>query len=74
MNPFFKNTNIFLPEKSIFSRKTGKKLNIFYKNFWIFRKIILKFSIFMVPYKTRKISCEFNYLDERFIKKAQKLG
>ena len=36
MNYFFKNVNIYLPQKINFSKKNLGKLNIFYKNFWIF--------------------------------------
>ena len=71
MNPFFKNINIFL-SKSIFSTKTFEKLSIFYKNFSIFSKNYFKFSIFMMPYKSRKIPGEFYYQVEKFIKKTQK--
>ena len=47
-------------------------MNIIYKNFRIFRKIILNFSIFMVPYKFWEIPGEFYDLVEKFSKKAQK--
>ena len=56
MNPFFKNVNIFL----------AQKIHFFYENFRkmeqiseCFRKIILKISIFMIPYKSREIPREF---------------
>ena len=47
MNPFFKNINIFMPEKSIFSKKNSEKLNIFSNISEFFRKIIFKISMFM---------------------------
>ena len=37
----------FSCQKNPFSKKNFEKLNIFYMNFWIFRKIILKISIFL---------------------------
>ena len=58
--------------KNPFFKENFEKLNIFNKNFWIFWKVILKLSIFMISYKFREISCEFYYLVEKFIIKAQK--
>ena len=62
----------FLPKKSIFSKKNFEKLNIFYKNFGIVSKNYFKFSIFIIPYKSREIPGEFYYQVEKFTKKAQK--
>ena len=45
---------------------------IFDKNFWIFSKIFLNFSIFMIPYKSREIPVEFYYQVEKFIKNLNK--
>ena len=47
------------PKDPFFSKKNLGKLNIFYKNFWIFSKNYFKFSLFMIPYKSREILCEF---------------
>ena len=71
---FSKIATFFLPRKSIFSTKTFEKWNRLYKNFLFFRKIILKFSIFMIHYKSREMSGEFYYLVEKLIKKAQKIA
>ena len=71
MNSFFKNVNIFLLQKINFL-KNLEKLNIFYKNFWIFSNNYYKLSLFMIPYKSREILCEFQYLIEKFVKKTQK--
>ena len=53
---FSKMSTFFSP---IFSKKNLGKLNIFYKNFWIFSKNYFKFSLFMISYKSREILCEF---------------
>ena len=72
---FLKISTFFLPEKAIFSKKNYKKLNIYYKSFWIFRKIILQLSIFMEwPYKAKENSDEFYYLVEKFLSKKIKNG
>ena len=70
--PFIKNVNIFLPQNIHFSKKNLGKSNIFYKNFWIFSKNYFKFSLFMIPYKSREILCEFKHLNEKFMKKLKK--
>ena len=44
MNPFFKNSNIFLAKKIHFPKKNLEKLNIFYEILWIFLKIIENFQ------------------------------
>ena len=69
MNRFFKNMNIFLAEKkSIFtSKKLGKKLNKFDRNFWIFSKIFK----FYETYKCRDNFDEFFYLVVKFTVAAQ---
>ena len=61
-----------LENESIFSKKNFEKLNTFYNTFWIFRKIIWKYSIFMIPYKSKEILCEFEYLIEKFRKRSSK--
>ena len=68
MNPFFKISTFFLPEKSIFSTKTFEKSNNFYKNFVIFSKNYFEISMFM---ERREISVEFYYLVENSIKNAK---
>ena len=68
MNPFFKNINIFLPKNSFFLRKLSKNGTDFTKISEYFRKIILKLSIVMIPYKSREIPGEFYYLVEKLIK------
>ena len=74
MNPFFKNSNILLAKISSFSRKTVEKLIRFYKNFRVFRKIILKLWIFLDgPYKFGEIPDEFYYLVVKCTIKAQKM-
>ena len=67
MNSFFKNVNIFLAQKSTFSKKKFEKLNIFDWNLWILWKIIFKFSIFMIPYKSREIPSGFYCQVEKII-------
>ena len=62
---FSKNVNIFLLQKINFL-KNLEKLNIFYKNFWIFSNTYFKFSFFTVPYKSREILCEFKYPKFKF--------
>ena len=69
---FSKISTSFIAKKSIFSKKNFEKLNRFYKNFWIFREIFLKFSIFMIHYKSREIPGEFYALVEKFIKMLKK--
>ena len=69
---FSKMSTFFFSKRSIFSKKNLEKLNIFYKNFWIFSKNYFKFSIFMRTYKTREILCEFEYLIEKLMKKLKK--
>ena len=71
---FSKMSTFFFSERSIFSKKNFEKLNIFYKNFWFFSKNYLKISIFMIPYKSREILWEFEYLFEKFMQKAQKIA
>ena len=65
MNPVFKNLNIFLAQKSIFSEKNFEKLKIFYRNFWCIRIIIWKISIFMKPINPEKFSVIY-YLVQKF--------
>ena len=45
-----------------------------YKHFLFFRKTILKFSVFMIPYKSREIPGVFYYILEKFIKKLKKIA
>ena len=66
MNRVFKNFNIFLPKKSIFSKKKFEKLNIFDRNLWIFSKRYLKNFKFHETYKSTEIFGEFSYLVEKF--------
>ena len=56
---FSKIATFFFPKRSIFSKKKLGKLNIFYKNFWIFSKNYYIISLVMIPSKSREILCEF---------------
>ena len=64
MNWVFKNSNIFLPKKSTFSKKYFEKLNIFDMNFWIFSNNYLKIFNFYKTYKPIGILGEFYYLEK----------
>ena len=69
MNPFFKKGNIFLAKKSIFSRKPSKNWADFTGISDILQKIIFKFSIFLISYKTTEIEVGFYYQVEKIIKR-----
>ena len=66
MNRVFKNINIFLAQKSSFSKKKFEKFNIFDWNLWIFSKNYLKIFKFYETYKSREIFGKFSYLVEKF--------
>ena len=66
------NINIFLVPKIHLLRKISKNWTYFTRISEFFRKIILNFSIFMIPYKSREILGEFYYLVEKFIKESSK--
>ena len=71
MNPFFKNSNIFLARKSIFSKKKFQNRTYFTRISEFFEKIF-KILIFLEDlYKSREIPHELYYIVETFIKKAQ---
>ena len=69
---FSKMSTFFFPKRSIISKKNLGKLNIFFKNFWIFSKNYFKFSLFMISYKSREILCQFWYLIGKFMKNLKK--
>ena len=56
MNRVFKNINIFLPQKSIFSKKKFENWTYLTRIYEFFRIIIWKFSNFMKPKISEKIS------------------
>ena len=62
------------PKKSIFLRRISKSWTYFTRISEFIRKSILKFSIFMISYKSREIPGEFSYQVEKPIKKAQKIA
>ena len=68
MNPFFKNSNIFLAKNPVFLRKLSKNWSDFTRISEFFRKIILKFSIFMILYKAKEIHGGFYYQVEKILK------
>ena len=68
---FRKNKKNFVARKIHLLKKNFGKLRIFYKNFWIFRQIILKSSIFKIPFKSREFPGDFYYLIEKLIKKLK---
>ena len=72
MNQFFKNSKIFLAQKIHFPRKLSKNGTDFTRISEFFRKIILKISIFMIPYKSGEIPGEFYYLVKRNLSKSSK--
>ena len=55
----FQKCQHFSSQKDPFFKKNLEKVSIFYKNFWIFSNNYVKFSIIMIPYKSREILCEF---------------
>ena len=55
-----------------FLRKLSKNGIDFTRISEFFRKIILKFSIFMIPYKSREIRSGFYYQVEKIILKSSK--
>ena len=73
MNRVFKNINIFLAQKSIFSKKKFEKLNIFDWNLGIFSKNYLKIVKFYETYKSREIFRKFSYLVEKFTVAAKEI-
>ena len=73
MNPFFKNINIFLPEKSTFSQEKFRKIEHILHEFLKFSKKYFKdFNFSGGIYKSRKSCNEFYYVVGIFIKKVQK--
>ena len=66
MNRVFKNINIILAQKSIFSKKKFEKLNIFDWKLLIFSKNYLKIFKFYETYKSGEIFGKFSYLVEKF--------
>ena len=71
MNRVFKNINIFLAKKSIFSKKKFEKLNIFDRNLRKFSNNYLKIFKCYETYKSRENFGEFFYLVEKFRVAAQ---
>ena len=68
MNRVFKNINIFLAKKSIFSKKKFEKLTGIYE---FLSNNYLKIFFFNETYKSRKNFGEFSYLVEKSTVAAQ---